>query len=281
MTSPEHGSVTHAQSSTAQSHPLGTSGWVCHSFGCLEPCLKPIPGSVSLSCSELQPAWEGGQPAMPCLPLAPSMQPLCRASPAAGTPWPCPHCATPRAGLQHLQSAQCHAEGAGGSQGSLAPASGIGAGQPQGNSLEIPPWALSRTAQMQQSLSAPFLLFWHSSASLPSHTAARDTQGPVSLSLCSASSLCLAPPAAGCSWSGHSLPCTAIPQAAGRHSFLSWQQHKPFPSSGQACQSLPSNKNTTQPHPERLCSPAIVPPHHTMAKMCPCPTHCGTAAQQG
>ena len=127
----------------------------------------------------------------------------------------------------------------------------------------------------------PFLLFWHSSASLPSHTAARDTQGPVSLSLCSASSLCLAPLAAGCSWSGHSLPCTAIPQAAGRHSFLSWQQHKPFPSSGQACQSLPSSKNTTQPHPERLCSPAIVPPHHTMAKMCPCPTHCGTAAQQG
>lgn len=144
---------------------------------------------------------------------------------------------------------------------------------------------------MQQSLSPPFLVFWHSSAiPFPSQTAScplpdnpvlssTEAAGPlprmkhscqehtrtVLLPLCSASSPCawlsLQHAWQPCSWRGTHSPATAKPQhcrspsAAGRHSSLSWQQHKPFPTSGQGVATPPQQQeghSTPWPHPERI-----------------------------
>lgn len=94
------------------------------------------------------------------------------------------------------------------------------------------------------------------------------------------SSLCLPPPAAGLAalfpgW--HSLPCPATACCC-----ASSTNH--FPPLAGLWQLLPSSKRDTAAHGPILrgsapsCGQSHCPSHHTMAKVCPCPT--GTVAQQ-
>lgn len=65
---PEHGSVTHIQSSTAQFHPLETSQlWVPQALVETSHCCVSL-SSPEQSCPELQPPWQGALWKLPCFP---------------------------------------------------------------------------------------------------------------------------------------------------------------------------------------------------------------------
>lgn len=274
---PEHGSVTHIQSSTAQFHPLETSQlWVPQALVETSHCCVSL-SSPEQSCSELQPPWQGALQSCPVFPgtsTQPTAKPLLWAWPEAGTAWPVPTVPS-TAGLQHPGHSRvlhCPTGWLVAPWGSLHSASGmgslqqrgLGAVQPKGNQLQMPSWALctaahsSRDAAKPLTSPPPVLAFL--SHPLSSHTASCPLPGvPVLSPTEAAAGPCLGwtqTPGAhreGAVFLPSALPalpvpCHSHPQGSRETQLPPGSSTNPFPPLARLRQLLPSSRRGTAPH---------------------------------